>query len=231
MCDGGSSLPTEQPASPGSANRPTESDAAGQRGGSDGVECGDGGNGEAEFLLRQYRLSMARARPETDHELLEEAVRNASGGSVWGTSCPFDAALCKPYFVWALSGIGAALLASLVQCVLQVAADNAQPVRHVRFTALQLRSGAEGPAVAGPGIRVEGLSLLHRGCRLPGLVPNASLGGSGGSLAASLLQEALVNGWAFSTPAEQPPELDPVCGAAAPVSCSSLAWLGSSNLV
>lgn len=98
----------------------------------------------------------------------------------------------------------------IVTCVLQVAADNARPVRHVRFAALQLRSGAAGPAVSGPGIRAEGLSLLHRGCRLPGLVANASLGGPRGSLAASLPQEALVNGWAFSTHDAQPPELDPV---------------------
>jgi hypothetical protein len=67
---------------------------------------------------------MVHARPETDCALLEEAVRYASGGSVWGTSRPYDAALCKPYFVWALSGIGAALLASLTQCILQVAASN-----------------------------------------------------------------------------------------------------------
>ena len=37
----------------------------------------------------------------------------------------------------------------IVICVLQVAANNARPVRHVRFAALQLRSGAAGPAVAG----------------------------------------------------------------------------------
>jgi hypothetical protein len=84
-----------------------------------GVGFGD--DAEAEFLLSQYRSSMVRARPETDHELLEEAVRYASGGSVWDTSKPFVAALCKPYFVRALSGIAIALLASWTQCILQVA--------------------------------------------------------------------------------------------------------------
>lgn len=79
-----------------------------------------GGDTEADFLLKEYRMSMVRARPETDHELLEEAVRYASGGSVWDTSCPYAAALCKPYFVRALSCIAVALLASWTQCILQV---------------------------------------------------------------------------------------------------------------
>jgi hypothetical protein len=58
---------------------------------------------------------------------------------------------------------------------------------------------------------IGGLALLHRGCRLQGLALNASLAGSGAEYAASLPGEALVNGWAFSTAATQPPELDPVC--------------------
>jgi hypothetical protein len=81
-------------------------------------------------------------------------------------------------------------------------------VRHVRFTPLQLRSGAAGPAVTAHGIG--GLALLHRGCRLQGLIPNVSLAGSGAVYGASLLEEALVNGWAFTTPLDQPPEHDPV---------------------
>jgi hypothetical protein len=91
----------------------------------------------------------------------------------------------------------------------QVADDNAHLVRHVRFTPLQLRSGAEGPAVTANGIG--GLALLHRGCRLQGLVPNASLAGSEAVYGASLPEDALVNGWAFTTPTRQPQELDPVC--------------------
>ena len=195
----GSSLPESSSRSDESRIKLANEDAAGDA---------DHMDEDAAFLLAQYRKSMVHARPETDHELLEEAVQTASGGSVWGTSCPYNAALCKPYFVWALSGMGAALLASLTQCVLQVAADNARPVRHVRFTALQLRSGAAGAAVVGPGI--DGLTLLHRSCRLPFLVFNDSLPGSEASWRASLPREALVNGWAFSTPIAQPPELDPV---------------------
>jgi hypothetical protein len=108
-------------------------------------------------------------------------------------------------------------LISSAKRVRQVAADNAQPVRHVRFTTLQLRSGAAGPAVTSHGIG--GLALLHRGCRLQGLAPNASLARSGEEYAASLPEEALVNGWAFSTPAAQPPELDPVWSLSLSVCC------------
>jgi hypothetical protein len=131
-------------------------------------------------------------------QVLKDAVAQTSTGSIWDTSHPFAAALCKPWFLWTIAAITASITANLHLSLGLILRDGRTPGRHLRLVVPPLPGGGVG---GGAPVALDFGPMLD-GCTDPlGAPARASLLANGSSLSASYAGRFEMNGWWYQ-PAE-----------------------------
>ena len=140
-------------------------------------------------------------------KMVEIAVHRAADGSVWDTSYPFAALLCKPWIPRLLGSVFAFYLITLAVYMSLIWEQNLVQGYRFRFTALRLRNGRE-ENISRPGIQT--LGFMKNGCgdEFKNLVFNKT-STTIGTFLVTFAEPISINGWFFVT-TEQKPEEDPV---------------------
>ena len=162
-----------------------------------------------KMLQQEFRVSVTSLGKYHGSELdegnvLASAMYDATAGSVWDTSHPFAASLCKPYLpiLFCFGAISA--IHSLSLTLLVTWQNNEWKGRRFRFTALQLRSNqvAESPCIASFGLMLNGCLQDMAGLQF-------NMTNQSAALTISFEQNIVANGWWLQT-SSLPEDMDPI---------------------
>ena len=182
-----------------------ESGQSGSEGGCGRVGSGGDGEGKSERLAALFRAHFAASasRPRSaggggDGATMARALARAASGSVWDTSQPFAAALCKAWMPSLLAAVLLAILASTA-AQLYIALDGRPAAgRRFRFTALEAR-GAPGLPAASTGLAAMGLTVNGCGDALNKLGAKLTFGPGAAQVTLTFPERVTANGWWFLT--------------------------------
>jgi hypothetical protein len=165
-----------------------------------------------EFFLAAHKdaVSQHRELKNRKAQVLELAMTNASSGSIFDSHYPYVAALCKPWYVQFNLVMMVLCLINLLEVSAFTSEGNVIHAYHFRFTALQLRGGAD-PALADPELTSRWtFGLMTNGCsdHLAETPFNFTRHRAVRTL--SYAEPVAMNGWYFSSGASANPENDPV---------------------
>ena len=168
------------------------------------------------MMEHQHKISMTSlTRYDSDlsgiafgkGELVEIALHRAADGSIWDTSYPLIALLCKQWFPWTQAVVISILVVTLAAYLSLILPQNIVQANRFRFTALQLRGG-QLVNNSGPGIKA--LGFMNDGCsdEFHDLSFNTTVSRSG-IFTVTYAEPISINGWWFVTQ-DQAAEDDPV---------------------
>ena len=149
---------------------------------------------QREFYISVTSLGRYNGSLLDEGRILASAMYHAAVGSVWDTSHPIAAALCKPY-VPLIVAIGFLFLVlGFVLSLTTIVQGNSWNGIHFRFSALKARSGL--PAKQ-PGIN--SFSLMRGGCSTLFDSLHSNLTVANNTITISFLESVTANGWWFQT--------------------------------
>jgi hypothetical protein len=157
-----------------------------------------------EFYISVTSLGRYNGSLLDEGRVLASAMHHAAVGSVWDTSHPFAAVLCKQYFPICLS-IGFLLLVlGFVLSLTTTVSDNVWNGIHFRFSALKVRSGS---TAIQPGIKSFGLMRSQCLTIFDDLQPNITV--TNATITMSFPESVIADGWWFQT-SDSDIDVDPV---------------------